>query len=403
MSEATPGSRRVTILGATGSIGRSTLAVLEDAKAAGWRIEAEALTAARNVPALIAAAEALKPRFIAVADPALLTETRAAAAAAGLDCEVGAGPAAVREAAARDADWVMSAMVGAAALEPTLEAARRGASIALANKECVVCGGALLKATAEAAGARILPVDSEHNAVFQVLTHPGRIERVTLTASGGPFRTWSRQAIAAATPEQALKHPNWSMGAKITIDSATLMNKGLELIEASVLFDLRDDQLDVVVHPQSIIHSTVSYVDGSVLAQLSEPDMRTPIAYCLAWPDRMPLSVKRLDLARCGTLTFEAPDGERFPALNLARAALRAGGGAPIVLNAANEVAVAAFLERRIAFLDIPRLVEATLEAAAAQGLVGAGNSPSSFAAIEELDQWARFAAQRSVSLAETM
>lgn len=396
MRAESPGRRRVSILGATGSIGRSTLAVLEDAAAAGWRIEVEALTAASNVAALTDAAKATDARFIAVADASLLADTRDAARAAGLDCEVGAGPSAILEAADRDADWVMSAMVGAAALEPTLAAARRGATIALANKECVVCGGGLLKATAAAGGARILPVDSEHNAVFQVLTHRERVERVTLTASGGPFRTWTRQEISAATPEQALKHPNWSMGAKITIDSATLMNKGLELIEAAILFDLADDQLDVVVHPQSIVHSTVAYVDGSVLAQLSEPDMRTPIAFCLAWPDRAPVGVKRLDLARIGALTFEAPDLARFPALGLAREALRAGGAAPVVLNAANEVAVAAFLDRRIGFLDIPAVVESALEAAERAGLLGAANSPSSFDAIEKLDQWARAAARRA-------
>jgi len=287
---------------------------------------------------------------------------------------------AVIEAARRPADLVLAAISGASGLEPTLAAMGEGRTVALANKECLVCAGALFMRVAGATGTTVLPVDSEHNAIFQALG-AGRREdvlRIILTASGGPFRTWTADAIRAATPEQALRHPNWSMGPKITIDSATMMNKGLEIIEAYHLFSLEPDEIDVLVHPQSIVHGLVEFRDGSVVAQLGSPDMRTPIAHCLAWPGRIDGLAARLDLAQLATLTFEAPDPERFPALALAHAALRSGGGAPTVLNAANEIAVAEFLAHRLSFAGIPVLVEATLAAAVGRGLM---REPSS---IEE-------------------
>jgi 1-deoxy-D-xylulose-5-phosphate reductoisomerase len=328
-----------------------------------------------------------------VSDPALLPAAREALA--GLGVEVGAGESALVEAGARPADWVMSAIVGAAGLVPTMAAVRRGATVALANKECLVCAGPLFIEAAKAHGARLLPVDSEHNAIFQVLTHPERVEKLTLTASGGPFRTASREIMAVATPEQACAHPKWNMGRKISVDSATLMNKGLELIEASYLFDFPSALIDVIVHPQSTIHSLVHYVDGSVLAQMATPDMRIPIAYALAWPDRASVSTSRLDLATVGALTFEAPDGDRFPALSLCRAALNAGAAATTALSAANEVAVEAFLARRIGFLDICRTVEEALAEleGAESGLIA--NSPTSFDQVAAVDRAARDAARR--------
>jgi 1-deoxy-D-xylulose-5-phosphate reductoisomerase len=288
----------------------------------------------------------------------------------------------------------MSAIVGAAALAPTMTAIKRGATVALANKECLVCAGPLLLGAARASGATILPVDSEHNAMFQVLTHPGAVEKLILTATGGPFRMWSLEAMAAAGPSQAVAHPRWRMGAKISVDSATLMNKGLELIEAAYLFDVPEAQIDIVVHPEAIIHSLVSYVDGSVLAQLSEPDMRVPIGYALAWPDRAHLRTKRLDLAALRSLTFEPPDEQRFPALRLARAALSAGAAAPAVLNAANEMAVAAFLAHRIGFLDIAAIVEECLTAAEKEGI--AAKAPSSFDDVAAVDDFARKLAEKA-------
>lgn len=398
----TGGQRRVTVLGATGSIGRSTARVLEEL---GVGPEApfavEAIAGGRDVAALADMAVRLRPRFVAAADPNAGEALRAALAAAGVDAASGAGPAAIEEAAARPSEWVMSAVVGAAALSPTLAALRRGATVALANKECLVCAGALVMAEAARSGGRILPVDSEHNAIFQVLHRPERVERLTLTASGGPFRTKSLAEMATATPEQALKHPNWAMGAKNTIDSATLMNKGLELIEAAVLFDMTDERLSVLVHPQSIIHALVTYCDGSVLAQLAAPDMRIPIAHALAWPDRAPLDTPRLDLAQVAQLTFETPDMARFPALASARQALREGGGAPTVLNAANEIAVEAFLGGRIGFLEIAQVVAETLDdsaTAAQDGAPPVGKTPCSFDEVNALDSWARRRAQSSVS-----
>ena len=384
--------RSVSILGVTGSVGHSTLQVIEELRANGADIPVEAITAGRNVGGLADACRRLRPRFAAIADASMLEEAREAVK--DLDVEVGAGPHALEEAAAHPADWVMAAIVGAAGLPPTLAAVRRGAIVAIANKECLTCAGPLVLEEARKANAQLLPVDSEHNAIFQVRNHPDRIEKLTLTASGGPFRSWTREAMASARPEQACAHPNWSMGAKISVDSATLMNKGLELIEASYLFDTPEERIQVLIHPQSIIHSLVHYVDGSVLAQLSAPDMRTPISYALAWPDRAPVSTSRLDLAALGQLTFEAPDTERFPALGLARSALRAGPATAAALSAANEVAVEAFLEGRISFLDIVRLVE---EAVAALGRTDAtliAKTPSSFAEVLEVDQAARRAAR---------
>ncbi|MES1201740.1 MAG: 1-deoxy-D-xylulose-5-phosphate reductoisomerase [Pseudomonadota bacterium] len=383
--------RSISILGVTGSIGRSTIDVIQQLRAQGAPIEIEAVTAARNIGELVQACRTLKPRYAAVADPSLLGAAREALA--GLDVEVGAGTSALSEAAARPAEWVMSAIVGAAGLAPTLTAIRRGARVALANKECLVCAGPLMLEAAAQSGARLLPVDSEHNAIFQVLGTPDRVERLTLTASGGPFRTWTREQMAVARPAEAVAHPVWSMGAKISVDSATLFNKGLELIEASYLFAVGPDRIDVLVHPQGVVHSLVHYVDGSVLAQMGSPDMRIPISYALAWPDRAQVATQRLNLAEIGRLTFEAPDESRFPALGLCRDALRTGAGAPAALNAANEVAVDAFLKGRLGFLDIARLVEQSLTAleAAEPGLIA--KTPSSFDEVAHIDQAARRAA----------
>ncbi|MEM6490549.1 MAG: 1-deoxy-D-xylulose-5-phosphate reductoisomerase [Pseudomonadota bacterium] len=347
--------KTVTLLGATGSIGRSAVDLLRRAPD---RFAVEAVVGGSNAAALAETAIAVKARFAAVADDASGDALRDALAGTGIAS--GAGSAAVEEAADRPADLVLSAIVGAAGLRPTLAAARRGADIALANKEALVCAGDLLTAEIADGGGALLPVDSEHNAIFQVFDAGRRetVEKLILTASGGPFRDADDAAIAAATPAQAVAHPNWSMGAKISVDSATMMNKGLELIEASRLFGFTEDRVDIVVHPQSIVHSLVAYCDGSVLAQLGQPDMRTPIAYALAWPERMTTPCEKLDLAAIGRLDFQPPDARRFPALRLARAACAAGGDAPIVFNAANEVAVAAFLVEAIGFLDIAACVE---------------------------------------------
>lgn len=383
--------RRVSILGVTGSVGESTTQVIEELRRSGSDLEVEAVTAGANVQGLADACRRLKPRFAAVADPKLLGEARAALA--GLSVEVGAGPSALEEAAAADADWVMSAIVGAAGLGPTMAAVRRGAVVALANKECLVCAGPLFTEAARRHGARLLPVDSEHNAIFQVMTHRERVEKVTLTASGGPFRTASLQAMAVATPDQACAHPRWSMGRKISVDSATMMNKGLEVIEAAYLFGLSAHQIEIVVHPESIVHSFVHYVDGSVLAQLGTPDMRIPIAYALSWPDRAPTAAARLDLARLGALTFESPDPARFPALSLCRSALANGAAATTALSAANEIAVEAFLNQRLGFLAISRTVEACLTE-----LEGAGwlsKEPGSFDEVAAIDEAARASARR--------
>jgi len=359
MTAPANGPRRITILGSTGSIGCNTIDLVEREPD---NYCVEALTANRNVILLAEQARRLRPRIAVVADPTLYHALREALS--GTNIEAAAGEAAVVEAATRPIDWMMAGIVGAAGLRPTLAGVRQGAIVALANKETLVCAGELVLREVRARGATLLPVDSEHNAVFQVFDFEqrDRVARIILTASGGPFRTRSLAEMRSMTPEQAVAHPNWRMGAKISVDSATLMNKGLEVIEAFYLFPVRKDQVDVIVHPQSVIHSMVEYIDGSVLAQLGTPDMRTPIAYAMGWPKRIATPSARLDLASIGALTFEQPDLERFPALRLAREALDAGGSAPTVLNAANEVAVLAFLDRHIGFLDIAKIVGQTLE-----------------------------------------
>jgi 1-deoxy-D-xylulose-5-phosphate reductoisomerase len=362
-------SRSVTVLGSTGSIGVSTLDLLDAAQGCGSaEVQVVALTAGRNVERLAEQALHWRPQLAVIEDESQLEELRARLAGSGV--QAAAGRNAIIEAAQMDAPWVMSSIVGSAGLAPTLAAARTGAIVALANKESLVCAGPALLETARANGGVVIPVDSEHSAIFQALQDhwSEAVGRIILTASGGPFRSWTRQAMSAATPEQAVAHPNWSMGAKISVDSATMMNKALEMIEAAYLFSVRPDQIDVVVHPQSIIHSLVEYLDGSTLAQLGPPDMRTPIAYALAWPGRISWPAPRLNLAAIGQLTFEEPDLERFPAIGLARQALKIGGGAPAAMNAANEAAVAAFLARRIGFLDIAATVAQTLERMDADG-----------------------------------
>ena len=358
---AESGERRsVSILGATGSIGTSTLDLIAGRPE---RFRVEAVTARTNVAKLAAIARATHAGFAAIADERLYRELRHELA--GTRTQVGAGPGALEEAAERRADWVMAAIVGAAGLSPTMKAIRQGNVVALANKEALVCAGDLMVEEARRSGCVLLPADSEHNAIHQVFDYAriDTVEKIYLTASGGPFRNATRAQMFAATPEEAIAHPNWSMGPKISVDSATMMNKGLELIEASHLFPIGEKKIETVVHPESIVHGLVAYRDGSVLAGLGAPDMRTPIAHTLAWPDRIDSPSRRLDPTNLGPLTFEAPDQEKFPALALARAAIRAGGSAPVVMNAANEIAVAAFLERRIGFLDIVAVVEETLAA----------------------------------------
>jgi 1-deoxy-D-xylulose-5-phosphate reductoisomerase len=376
--------RSVSVLGATGSIGASTADLLRRGRG---QFRVEALCSNRNGDGLARLARDLGAKFAAVADPAAYRALKEGLSGSGI--EAGAGEAAVVEAAQRPADWVMAAIAGACGLAPTLAAVERGGTVALANKECLVCAGALFMSRAAHAGTLILPVDSEHNAVFQALAAGRRedVVRIVITASGGPFRTWTREAIRQASVDQALRHPNWSMGPKVTIDSATLMNKGLELIEAHHLFAASPDELDILVHAQSIVHGLVEYRDGSVVALMGSPDMRTPIGHCLAWPERIDVPVKLLDLARIATLTFEAPDVERFPALRLARQALAAGNGAPTVLNAANEVAVVEFIDRRLGFIGIPALVEATLEAVSRRGEM---REPESVADALAIDHAAR-------------
>lgn len=353
-------AKRVTVLGSTGSVGANTLSVIAEHPE---RFRVVALAAGKDVDALVQQARAFRPQLAVIADPSGYAALKAGLAGSGI--ETAAGPEASVEAARRDAEWVMAAIAGAAGLESTLAALERGATVALANKESLVCAGELMMAAARASGSTVLPVDSEHNAIFQVFDAKRReaVRRLVLTASGGPFRSASRHDMAAVQPAEALKHPNWDMGAKITIDSATMMNKGLELIEAHHLFGMPGDAIDILVHPQSIVHSMVEYSDGSVLAQLGTPDMRTPIAVALAWPERLPVTGERLDLAAVGRLDFEPPDPERFPALALARTALERGGAEPAVLSAANEVAVAAFLAERIGFLQIADIVGDTVAA----------------------------------------
>jgi 1-deoxy-D-xylulose-5-phosphate reductoisomerase len=376
--------RRITILGATGSIGASTIDLI---KREPERYRVVAISARRNAAALAKAAREVRAELAVVADASVYKDLKEALA--GTPIEAAAGEDALLEAAQRPADWVMAAISGAIGLKPTLAAIERGSTVALANKECLVCAGSLFMRRAASSGATVLPVDSEHNAIFQALGAGPRedVKRVILTASGGPFRTWSLDAIKVATPEQALRHPNWSMGPRITVDSASMMNKGLELIEAQHLFALRPDEIDVLVHPQSVVHGLVEFRDGSVVAQLGSPDMRIPIAHCLAWPRRIDSPAARLDLARVRELTFEAPDPVRFPALALARRVMEMGGAAPTVLNAADEVAVGEFIAGRIGFPAIVALVEATLDAALGRGLLA---EPAGIEAAIAVDHIAR-------------
>ena len=374
--------RSITILGVTGSIGASTVDLIRRTPE---RYRVESISALRNAKVLAKIAREIGARHAVVADPAAYGELKDALF--GSHVEAAAGNDAVVEAAQRPADWVMAAISGSAGLRPTLAAVERGATVALANKECLVCAGSLFMRRAASTGATVLPVDSEHNAVFQALGsgHRSDVRRAILTASGGPFRTWPMDAIKAATPDQALRHPNWSMGPKVTIDSATLMNKGLELIEAHHLFSLRSNEIDVIVHPQSVVHGLVEFRDGSVVAQLGSPDMRIPIAHCLAWPRRIDGPAARLDLAALQKLTFEKPDLERFPALGLARRAMEIGGAAPTVLNAADEVAVSEFIGGKIPFPAIAALVEATLDVADGRGLFAESDGIEAALAVDHM------------------
>jgi 1-deoxy-D-xylulose-5-phosphate reductoisomerase len=373
-------TRKISILGATGSIGKSTLDLIERHPD---RFEVVAVTAATNIEALVEVVRRTGARLAVVADESRYSEL--AKLLVGTNCRAAAGEQGLIEAATADAELVIAAIVGCAGLRPVMAAVEAGKTVALANKEALVTAGALMTDAAASNGATLLPVDSEHNAIFQCLagSRAEDVSKIILTASGGPFRTASAETIHAATPAQAVAHPNWSMGAKISVDSATLMNKGLELIEAHYLFGLPSNQLEVVIHPQSVIHSMVEFVDGSVLAQLGSPDMRIPIAYALAWPERMPTPAQRLDLATIGRLDFEAPDLQRFPALKLAREALEAGGAAPVVLNAANEIAVAGFLAGEISFPNIVSLVQ--------EALISSNyDAPNSIGDVLEIDRVTR-------------
>ena len=380
LSAVTPEQRRLSVLGATGSVGSSTVDLVRRNPE---RFNVVALTANRSGAELAELARELRPEIAVVADPDAYDSLKQGLSGTGI--EAAAGPGALVDAARAQADLTIAGIVGAAGLDATLAAIGQGGSVALANKECLVCAGELVLEACARAGTILLPLDSEHNAIFQVFESENAddVEKLVLTASGGPFRTWTREQMASATPDQAVAHPNWDMGRKISVDSATMMNKGLELIEAAYLFLVAPRDIEILVHPQSVVHSMVAYRDGSVLAQMGPPDMRVPIAHALAWPARMPSPVERLDLARIGTLTFEAPDVERFPAIALARSALEAGNGATAVLNAANEVAVARFLDGTVGFLDIAALVERTLE----QVVAGPVSSLDDF---RELDAHAR-------------
>jgi len=387
-------ARRVTVLGATGSVGRATLDLIRRADPGVYDVVA--LTANRDIDGLVELAREFRPHMAALGDQSLAGEL--ADRLSGTEIATGAGEAAVEAAAAIETDWTMAAIVGAAGLRSALIALRHGACVAFANKEALVCSGELFLEEARKHGATLLPVDSEHNAVFQSLAGApnSQIRRIVLTASGGPFRTASLEMMRAARPEDALKHPTWTMGAKITIDSATMMNKGLEIIEACHLFGLPQSRVDVLVHPGSIVHGMVEYLDGGWLAQMGSPDMRTPIAHALAWPGRIETPVERLDLAQLGQLVFEAPDPDRFPSLDLARQAFEGGGGQAAVLNAANEVAVEAFLNRRIGFLDIVTVVSEALEDGVRRGFATA--APDSVEAVFEIDAAARESAQAHAS-----
>lgn len=379
--------KTVTVLGCTGSIGCSTVDLLHQS---GDEVAVRVLVGGRNVSLLAEQAKALRAEQAVIADEALLPELKSLLA--GTDVKASGGRAAVIEAAGVPADWTMAAITGAAGLEPTLAAVKNGRTVALANKEALVCAGDVMLRAVKDAGATLLPVDSEHNAVFQAMAdrQEDQVEKIILTASGGPFRTSTLEQMEAASPAQALKHPTWSMGAKISIDSASMFNKGLEVIEAARIFGLTEDRIDVLVHPQSVVHGMVQYTDGSLIAQMGSADMRIPIAHCLAWPKRMATTSPRLDLATFGTLVFEAPDPVRFPALRLARQALRDGGAASTILSAANEVAVEAFLNNRIGFLDIPRIVEAVMTALGAPAI-------NDLDAVLHWDSEARHAAEERV------
>jgi len=383
--------RRITILGATGSIGQSAACVIE---ADPERFAVHAVTAGSNAERLAEIALRLNARKAVIRDPSALPRLKEALAGTSVDCS--GGDDALEEAAGEPVDMTLSAIVGAAGVRPTAAAVRAGNTIALANKECLTCAGSAFMALAAEHDVRLLPVDSEHNAVFQLLQGKtmSSVGKITLTASGGPFRGWSKARLAGVTPEQAVAHPIWSMGAKISVDSATLMNKGLELIEARHLFDLAPESLDVVIHPQSVIHAFVTLQDGSVHAEMGAADMRRPIAHCLYWPKRRGKPFVGLDLAKLSDLTFEEPDVDLFPALRLAREAMARGCGAETVLNAANELAVASFLENRIAFTKIPDIVDMTLEESDRNGLL---NEPGSVDTALELDKQAREIAARMV------
>ncbi len=379
--------RSVTILGSTGSIGSNTIDLLQRHRDS---FTVEALTAHSNIELLAEQARQTGAKLAVTADSSRYQDLKGALS--GTNISVAAGPEAVEEAADAPADFVMAGIVGAAGLGPTLAAVRRGAIVGLANKECLVCAGALMLNEVARAGATLLPVDSEHNAIFQVFDfeRDASVSRIILTASGGPFRSAELEHMVQATPAQAVAHPNWDMGAKISVDSATMMNKGLEMIEAFHLFPVTAEQIDVLVHPQSVIHSMVEYIDGSVLAQLGTPDMRTPIAYSLAWPERISAPSAKLDLTELATLTFEKPDLERFPCLRLAQEALNEGAAAAIVLNAANEVAVRSFLDENIGFMDIPRVVESCLERHDEDAV-------TSIDAVKEIDARTRAAAAEEI------
>ena len=380
-------SRRISIFGSTGSIGKSAIDVVKHANAHGNGVfEIEVLAAGRDIGTLAEQARELRPRMVVVADESLEGELSALLAGSGI--EVAAGGAALNDAASRPCDRFLAAIVGEAGLSSTLAAIQAGNDIAIANKESIVCGGPLMLAEARKSGARILPVDSEHSAIFQALGDGKSLERLTITASGGPFRTWSRSEMARVTPQQAAAHPVWSMGIKNSIDSASLMNKALEFIEAAVLFDTGPELIDVLVHPQSIIHGMAHFTDGSVIAQLGTPDMKTPIAYALGWPDRIATTVQRLDLAALGKLEFEAVDDARFPAINLARGALNLDPGARVILNCANEAAVSAFVAGKCGFLDITRSVEAALERFPSSGF--ASSKCETLEEIAELSRYGR-------------
>lgn len=351
--------RSVTVLGSTGSIGKSTVDLLQGHRG---KFHVRALTANKNVTLLAQQARALNAELAVVADESLYNDLKSALSGTGI--RAAAGTAAVLEAAELPCDWIMAAIVGAAGVEATLRAIRQGSTVALANKESLVCAGPFMMEAVAKSGATLLPVDSEHNAVFQVFDtqHRAGIRRIILTASGGPFLRRSRESLATVTPAEAVRHPNWAMGAKISVDSATMMNKSLEVIEAAYLFNLPSEQIEVLVHPQSLVHSMVEYIDGSILSQMGAPDMRTPIAHTLAWPARVETTGEKLDLTKKITFGFEPIDTERFYALNLARQALKAGLGYPTALNAANEVAVEAFLTSRLKFSDIEKVSEQVLQ-----------------------------------------